>query len=134
MSHFEGNQVHIAPCTAQIGNHNRMQGFAQLERDFKPRTVVDALCYRAAHQPERRALAFLEDGEQETGQLTYADLDRRVRVIAAHLQNLRAAGERVLLLYPPGIEYVAAFFGCLYAGAIAVPIYPPRPNRTLTRL
>lgn len=134
MSHFEGNQVHIAPCTAQIGNHNRMQGFAQLERDFKPRTLVDALHYHAAHQPERRALAFLEDGEQETGQLTYADLDRRVRVIAAHLQNLRAAGERVLLLYPPGLEYVAAFFGCLYAGAIAVPIYPPRPNRTLTRL
>ena len=43
-------------------------------------------------------------------------------------------GERVLLLYPPGLEYVAALFGCLYAGAVAVPAYPPRFNRPMLRL
>jgi acyl-CoA synthetase (AMP-forming)/AMP-acid ligase II len=106
----------------------------ELEQHFKPATLVDVLRHRAQHQPEQRAFAFLEDGEVESGHFTYADLDQRARAIAAALQSLRAAGERVLLLYPPGLEYVAAFFGCLYAGAIAVPIYPPRPNRTLARL
>src|SRR5215469_9219633 len=97
-------------------------------------TLVDLLTHRAVSQPQRRAYAFLEDGEFESASVTYSDLDRRVRSIAALLQDLKAEGERVLLLYPPGLDYVAAFFGCLYAGAIAVPIYPPRPNRTLERL
>src|SRR5207253_2034291 len=50
------------------------------------------------------------------------------------LQSTIVPGDRVLLLYPPGLEYIAAFFGCLYAGAIAVPAYPPRHNRNLLRL
>ena len=50
------------------------------------------------------------------------------------LQRLDARGKRVLLLYPPGLEYIAAFFGCFYAGAVAVPAYPPRLNRSLDRL
>ncbi len=69
--------------------------------------------------------------------MTYAELDRQARTIAAQLQRLGAAGERVLLLYPPGLTYIAAFFGCLYAGAVAVPAYPPNParlERTLPRL
>src|SRR5690606_14436330 len=59
------------------------------------------------------------------GRLTYADLDRRARAIAARLQSMNLAGERALLLYPPGFDYIEAFFGCLYAGVIAVPAYPP---------
>ena len=50
------------------------------------------------------------------------------------LQRLDARGKRVLLLYPLGLEYIAAFFGCFYAGAVAVPAYPPRLNRSLDRL
>lgn len=69
--------------------------------------------------------------------LTHKELDRRARAIGSHLQNLGATGERALLLYPPGLEYIAALFGCLYAGVVAVPAYPPDPlriERTLPRL
>ena len=65
--------------------------------------------------------------------LTYAELDCQARAIGAHLQSLGVTGGRALLLYPPGIAYIAAFFGCLYAGVVAVPVYPPR-QRTLPRL
>lgn len=97
-------------------------------------TPIHLLRYRADHQPDRLAYTFLQDGETETNQFTYQDLDRQARAIAAQLQNLNAVGRRVLLVYPPSLDFIAAFFGCLYAGAIAVPAYPPRPNRSMTRL
>ncbi|HEX8174593.1 MAG TPA: amino acid adenylation domain-containing protein, partial [Pyrinomonadaceae bacterium] len=97
-------------------------------------TFIDILRWRAESQPERPAYSFLTDGEMAEAQLTYGDLDRHARMVAARLQALGAEGERVLLLYPPGLEYISAFFGCLYAGAIAVPVYPPRMNRNLLRL
>jgi acyl-CoA synthetase (AMP-forming)/AMP-acid ligase II len=135
MSHSEENQIHTAPYAAQIhGDDRGLRHGEQFERDLKPTTLVELLRHRALRQPEQRAFAFQEDGERESSHLTYSELDQRARSIATVLQDLNAAGERVLLLYPPGLEYVAAFFGCLYAGAIAVPIYPPRPNRTLERL
>jgi acyl-CoA synthetase (AMP-forming)/AMP-acid ligase II len=68
----------------------------------------------------------LPDGETEGEQLSYGELDRRSRAIASQLQGLGLSGERALLLYPPGLDYLAAFFGCLYAGVVAVPAYPPR--------
>src|SRR5215208_4579903 len=100
-------------------------------------TLIDLLRWRAATQPERVAYTFLLDGESQEVRLTYGDLDRQARAIAALLQRHDAYGERVLLLYPAGLDYIAAFFGCLYAGAIAVPAYPPDParlTRTLPRL
>ena len=69
--------------------------------------------------------------------MTFADLDRRARAIGALLQSYGASGERALLLYPAGLEFIAAFFGCLYAGVIAVPVpspNPAQPQRTLSRL
>ncbi|MEZ4701132.1 MAG: aminotransferase class I/II-fold pyridoxal phosphate-dependent enzyme [Rhodothermales bacterium] len=101
---------------------------------LNPSSLVDILRWRALHQPDRLAYTFLIDGEIEGDRYTYAELDRRVRSIAARLQQLNAAGERVLLLYPAGLDYIAAFFGCLYAGAIAVPAYPPRRNRSMSRI
>ena len=65
---------------------------------------------------------------------TYAELDRRARAIAAWLQSLGLQGERALLLYPAGLDFIAAFFGCVYAGVVAVPAYPPRKNRSLERI
>ena len=97
-------------------------------------TLVDLLRFRSRRQPERRAYTYLVDGETEETVLTYAELDRKARAIAASLQSLCAPGERVLLVYPSGLDYIAAFFGCLYAGMVAVPVYPPRPNRSLLRL
>jgi amino acid adenylation domain-containing protein len=104
---------------------------------FEPTTIVELLRWRARHQPEQTAYTFLVDGEQEEATLTFAQLDHRARTIAALLQSLEAAGGRALLLYPSGLDYVAAFFGCLYAGVVAVPAYPPRPskrNRNFPRL
>ncbi|MGB9181613.1 MAG: amino acid adenylation domain-containing protein, partial [Pyrinomonadaceae bacterium] len=80
------------------------------------------------------AYTFLVDGEAAEVCLTYRELDQQARSVAAWLQSFKATGEHVLLLYPPGLEYIIAFFGCLYAGAVAVPAYPPRLNRTLFRL
>jgi acyl transferase domain-containing protein/glutamate-1-semialdehyde aminotransferase/acyl-CoA synthetase (AMP-forming)/AMP-acid ligase II/surfactin synthase thioesterase subunit len=100
-------------------------------------SLVDLLRHRARHQPERWAYSFLLDGEEEEQRYTYAELDAQARAIAALLQRHCARGDRALLLYPPGMEFVAAFFGCLYAGVIAVPAYPPDPMRlarTLPRL
>ncbi len=94
----------------------------------------ELLRWRATHQPERNAYTFLRDGELEESSFTYAQLDRKARAISAWLQSEHALGERVLLLFPPGLEYISAFFGCLYAGAIAVPAYPPHQNRNLLRL
>jgi acyl-CoA synthetase (AMP-forming)/AMP-acid ligase II len=77
-------------------------------------------------------MAFLNDDKDGTVRLTYAELDRQARTIGALLQSHGARGERALMLYAPGFGFVAAFFGCLYAGTIAVPTYPPRPQ-TLAR-
>ncbi|HEX2225194.1 MAG TPA: AMP-binding protein, partial [Thermoanaerobaculia bacterium] len=98
-------------------------------------TLVDLLRSRARLHPDRVAYVFLQDGEAETARLTYRDLDERARAVAARLQQERAEpGDRALLLFPPGLEFLEAFFGCLYAGVIAVPSYPPRPGREQPRL
>ncbi|MFL9458769.1 AMP-binding protein [Tolypothrix bouteillei VB521301_2] len=97
-------------------------------------TLVELLIYRAQSQPEQKAYIFLRDGETEEVSLTYSELDLQARAIASHLQSLKASGERVLLLYPPGLDFIAAFFGCLYANAVAVPVYPPKRNQNLSRL
>ncbi|HEV7377734.1 MAG TPA: AMP-binding protein, partial [Pyrinomonadaceae bacterium] len=100
----------------------------------KTSNLIELLQRRVQQQPLQKAYTFLLDGETEEVNLTYEQIDRRARAIAAYLLALRAKGERVLLLYPPGLEYISAFWGCLYAGAIAVPAYPPRQNRSLHRL
>ena len=100
----------------------------------QPTTLVELLRWRGTHQPDRLAYTFLVDGENVERNLTYGELDRQARAIGATLQQMGAAGERVLLLYPSGLDYIAAFFGCLYAGAIAVTAYPPHFNRSLERI
>src|SRR5947207_680456 len=97
-------------------------------------TMPDILRWRALHEPLREAYTFLLDGEAKKVQMTYADLDYQARRIAALLQSRTTVGERVLLLYQSGLEYVAAVFGCFYAGVVAVPAYPPRPNQGLMRI
>lgn len=101
---------------------------------FAAEDLVTLLRQRAQTQAERRAYTFLLDGEQEEETFSWSQLDQRARAIAARLQRTVALGDRVLLLYPPGLEYIAAFFGCIYAGAVAVPAYPPRHNRNQLRL
>ncbi len=96
--------------------------------------LVDILRYRAVHQPHKTAYTFLQNRETESSSLTYQKLERTSRAIASQLQSLGATNERALLVYPPGLEFITAFFGCLYASVVAVPAYPPRPNRSMSRL
>ncbi len=99
-----------------------------------PATLVEVLRSRAGEHGERRLYTFLVDGEEEAGQLSYAGLDRRARAVATALQEAGAAGQPVLLLFKPGLDFISAFLGCLYAGAVAVPAYPPASKRHLPRL
>ena len=94
-----------------------------------PVTLAQSLQRRAAQTPDKLALRFLSDEKDQGVVLTYRDLDLRARTIAAALQAQAALGDRAILLFPSGPDYVAAFFGCLYAGVIAVPAYPPESNR-----
>ena len=105
------------------------------QKNTAPQTsnsLVDILQQRAQNQPDRQAYIFLQNGKTESGILTYSELDRKAKMIASHLQSWK--GERALLLYPSGLDFIAAFFGCLYAGVVAVPVYPPRRNQKLSRL
>jgi amino acid adenylation domain-containing protein len=98
-------------------------------------TVAGLLRARAVERPEQVAFTFLVDGETEGGSLTYGELDRRAAGVAAALAASVPPGERALLLYPPSLDFIVAFFGCLYAGVVAIPAYPPRPNdRSQSRL
>ena len=101
-------------------------------------SLVGMLRHRALYQGNSRAYTFLTDGETENATLTYSQLDRRARVIAAALVDRGTSpGDRVILLYPPGLDFITAFFGALYAGVIAVPCYPPHRlqlARSLPRL
>ena len=97
-------------------------------------TLVDMLVYRSKETPEKTASTFLIEGEDDRQSYTYAAWDARARAIAVRLRQSHAKGDRALLLYPSGLDYIAAFMGCLYAGVIAVPAYPPRKNRSLDRI
>lgn len=100
----------------------------------KAENLVDLLIYRAQKQPEKTAFVFLEDGEKETGKFTYKALDLRAKSIAESLQLKNLYGERALLIYESGLEYLDSFFGCLYAGVISVPLHPPGKNKSLSRI
>ncbi len=95
-------------------------------------TWVELLRSRAAHNPGEVVFHFRGYDEAVDATITYGELDRRARAVAAQLQSLGLAGGRAMIMYPPGIDYIIAFFGCLYAGVTAVPTYPPRAKRSLS--
>ena len=95
-------------------------------------SIVELLKVRSAQNPDRAAYTFLTEGE--TSQLTFSQLDARARAIGTALQSANCVAGRALLLFPPGLEFITAFLGCLYAGTVAVPAYPPRKKRGLNRL
>ena len=88
---------------------------------------------RARLHGDRIACTYLLDGDSKEAHLTYGELDSRATAVAAALRDAGACGEPVLLLLPTGLEFVVAFFGCLYAGAIAIPYFPPLRRKQLLR-
>ena len=97
-------------------------------------TIVNTLRHRSVIHPEKRAFTFLANGEDEEGSLTYGELDRGARNIAIKLNRLGLKGKNVLMFYPPGLDFIIAFFGCLYSGTIPATAYPPRKNRSVHRI
>jgi acyl-CoA synthetase (AMP-forming)/AMP-acid ligase II len=95
---------------------------------------VDVLRGHAQQKPDALGFVHLSDGTQISAQITYGQLDRRARAIASELQDRGLAGQRVLLLFPNNLHYIAAFMGCLYAGVTAVPVYPPQMGRQIDRM
>jgi len=105
--------------------------------EFRPHdsaNFADCLAHHARQTPEALAYRFLRDGNEDELLLDYAGLEQRARAVAAELQQGCAQGSRVLLLLAPGFDYIAAFFGCLKAGMVAVPAYPPSTSKILDRL
>src|SRR5690554_3022234 len=98
--------------------------------------VLEILQYRASKTPDKMTYTFLKDGSDIEKSYTYAELDLHARAIAKSMGD-RVDGKRALLIFPPGVEFLAGFFGALYAGAIPIPAPPPdlaRLKRTLPRL
>jgi acyl-CoA synthetase (AMP-forming)/AMP-acid ligase II len=97
----------------------------------KPASMTDLLAKRAAETPDSPAFAFIPEREGPRVTLTYGELEQRSRAAAARLSAQTRPGDRAILLFPPGLEFIVAFFGCLAAGVIAVPLMVPR--RTAAR-
>jgi acyl-CoA synthetase (AMP-forming)/AMP-acid ligase II len=93
-------------------------------------SLVDVLRHRAAEQSNDTGYIFLPDRGGERSQLTYADLYGRAQAVALRLAERGKRGDRAALLFPPGLDFVVAFFGCLLAGVIAVPMMIPRRDST----
>ena len=104
------------------------------EEDSYKFTLPEILTTRAKHTPDQVAYIFLEDGESSEEKISYKELDRAAEDIARRLTDMGMQGERALMLYPPGLDFIKALFGCYYAGVVAVPAYPPRKNRSLERI
>lgn len=105
--------------------------FARLPSDF---TVVDVVLQRAAQDPDRIAYRFLEENVDDARTLTYGALALRATAVAVSLAGRAKPGDRALLAYPPGPDYVIAFYGCLLAGVLAVPTYPVKTHRSTPSL
>lgn len=109
-------------------------GGKERNRLSKHTTLIDRIQQQVSIQPDKLAFTFLADGETAIDSLSYRQLNEKARAIAFTLQEFKARGSRALLLYQPGLEFITAFLGCLYAGVVAVPVYPPRANRSIERL
>jgi acyl-CoA synthetase (AMP-forming)/AMP-acid ligase II/acyl carrier protein len=104
-----------------------------MDCDTSYQSMIELLQAKAAEKGDAPAYTFLDERDGES-QITYSELDRRARMIAARLQLELSPGDRALLVYPAGLEFISAFFGCLYAGVIAVPATYPKPKRPMPRL
>lgn len=108
-----------------------------MENKLINNNLVELFRHRAIQTPHKLAYVYLKDGIIEEGCLSYAELDAKATIGAVVIKRYVPANGRVLLLYPPGTDFMIGFAACLYAGVIAIPAPPPdtvRLKRTLPRL
>lgn len=116
-----------------MGLDNFLTGLITEQDTFKL-TLPAIIRARALNTPDKPAYIFLHDGEDDAELVTFRQLYDSANEIADRLLSLNAKGERALMLFPPGMDFIKALFGCFLAGVIAVPAYPPRKNRSLERI
>jgi acyl-CoA synthetase (AMP-forming)/AMP-acid ligase II/acyl carrier protein len=105
--------------------------------DRAPASVSELLVRRAAERPHQPAFIFLPNaaaGGADEVAWTFAQLDRRARAVAAAVSRQATPGDRAVLVFPPGLDFLAAYFGCLYAGVLPAPATYPKPRRPSARL
>ncbi len=116
-------------------NRNRVKILPYEKTNIKWATLVHLLMDRATSHKNKTAYIFIPDDElSKEEKITYRELHDKAVNLAVELQQQNIVSERILLMYPPGLEFIIAFFGCLYAGAIPVPAYQPKLNRSVLRL
>lgn len=128
--------------------HPALTRFAELvvcgEKENAPETLVDLLLHAAAthHLPgsdsessiDNKSFSWMDENGVITNALTYKELDQAARAVAVLLVHNNAVGQPVLLLFEPGLDFLIGFFGCLYAGAIGVPLCPPMKSKDFAKL
>lgn len=97
-------------------------------------TYTEVIKNRVKNHPDHIVYRFLEDGINESGFFTYSELEKRSKALGAAMQSIGSKGDTVLLLFQPGLEYIASLFACFYTGFIGIPAYPPRRNRGMDRI
>tara|TARA_B100000427_G_scaffold106381_1_gene88254 strand:+ start:1212 stop:3404 length:2193 start_codon:yes stop_codon:yes gene_type:complete len=98
------------------------------------KTLIDILSFHAKTKPNKTAFIFLNEKGEEQNKLTYKELHTKAKVIGTYIQENNFHHVPILLLHPPGIEFIIDFFGCIYGGAIAVPLFPPKQNTKQNRI
>jgi acyl-CoA synthetase (AMP-forming)/AMP-acid ligase II len=131
----------LLPLRPSAGRLSDLKGAALttqiVDGNGRTATLVDQFRAVFLGRPEMHIHRFLPDGEGRVQSISNEEVDRRARAVARVLQERLAVGDRALILCPSGHDYMASFYGCLYAGVAAVPMYPPNPmllKRTLPRL
>jgi acyl-CoA synthetase (AMP-forming)/AMP-acid ligase II/acyl carrier protein len=101
-----------------------------------PASLGDLLALRASERPNQTAFVFIPDASGSAGEVrwTFADLDRRARAVASAISKQAEPGDRAILVFPPGLDFLAAYFGCLYAGVLPAPATYPKPRRPSARI
>ncbi|RDI68871.1 fatty acyl-AMP ligase [Nocardia pseudobrasiliensis] len=110
--------------TAPAVRYDTMVRALRAQAEIRP----DAVAYNFLHYPDT------QDPHGVKEPITFAEIDRYARAFAVSVLQLAQPGERAVLLLPPGLDYVKAFFGCLYAGIVAVPLFPPSMHNANGRL
>ena len=88
-------------------------------------TIIDCLVERAKTHANKIAFTFIDDKSEAT-HISYQELHSSAQAIANSLKNIATPGDAIVLLLPQGLDYIKSFLGCLYAGIVAVPLYPPK--------
>ncbi|MFT4928766.1 MAG: acyl-CoA synthetase (AMP-forming)/AMP-acid ligase II, partial [Phenylobacterium sp.] len=120
----------------KLANRSQRKQFMKASSAIERRltTLTQTLCTHAARQPGERAFVFLNDNGQTQQTITYRELVNHSKAIAAHLLQRVEPGDRVVLCYHPGLNFIQVFYACLFAGVVAVPVYPPKPRQKFDRM